>query len=74
MTLNNLAVFYKSQGRYDEAEPLYGRSLSCFEKALGPTHPKVATCLLNYARLLRKLNRDETAIIMETCAKSISHT
>ena len=37
--LNNLALRYKTQGRYVEAEPLYRRSLAIREKALGPEHP-----------------------------------
>ena len=39
--LNNLAVLYRGQGRYAEAEPLYKRSLAISEKALGPDHPDV---------------------------------
>ena len=54
MTLNNLAVLYKSAGKYAEAEPLYQRALAIFEAALGPTHPKVITCRQNYAQLLRR--------------------
>src|SRR6266480_2562845 len=37
--LNNLAVLYVRQGRYAEAEPLYGRARAIAEKALGPDHP-----------------------------------
>lgn len=37
------------QGRYDLAEPLYKRSLSIREKALGPDHPDVGTSLNNLA-------------------------
>ena len=42
-SLNNLAVLYKDQGRYADAEPLYKRSLAIEEKALGPDHPDVAS-------------------------------
>ena len=41
-SLNNLAVLYRDQGRYADAEPLYKRSLAINEKALGPDHPDVA--------------------------------
>ena len=41
--LNNLAVLYRDQGRYAEAEPLYKRALAIREKALGPDHPDVGT-------------------------------
>jgi Tetratricopeptide repeat len=34
---------YRRQGRYDEAEPLYRRSLALIEKALGPERPDVGT-------------------------------
>ena len=55
--LNNLAAFYLGQGRYAEAEPLYKRSLTIFEKALGPNHPDVATSLNNLAELYNKQSR-----------------
>ncbi len=33
--LNNLAVLYRDQGRYAEAEPLFQRSLAIVEKSAG---------------------------------------
>ena len=71
-SLNNLALLYKAQGRYAEAEPLYQRSLAIREKALGPEHPAVATSLENYADLLRKTGRVSEATKMETRAKQAS--
>ncbi len=50
-SLNNLAVLYRDQGKYTEAEPLYQRALAIWEKALGPEHPNVATSLNNLASL-----------------------
>jgi Tetratricopeptide repeat len=44
MTLNNLAVVCKAQGRYPEAESLCRRALAIFEQSLGPEHPKGFTC------------------------------
>ncbi len=38
-SLNNLALLYYAQGRYDVAEPLHKRALAIEEKALGPDHP-----------------------------------
>ena len=70
-SLNNLAVLYRAQGKYAEAEPLYRRALAIKEKALGPEHPSVATVLANYAALLRKTNRDNEAAKLEACAKAI---
>jgi len=38
-----LALLYKSQGKYQQAEPLYQRSLVIREKALGKDHPNTKT-------------------------------
>ena len=56
-SLNNLAVLYRAQGRYAEAEPLYKRSLAIDEKALGPEHPDVGTALNNLAGLYQAQGR-----------------
>jgi tetratricopeptide (TPR) repeat protein len=53
LTLNNLAVIYKTQGRFDAAAELYRRALSCLEPALSPRHPNLIQCRKNYAALLR---------------------
>jgi len=42
MPVNNLAVLYRDQGRYAEAEPLYRRSLAISENAFGPGHTQLA--------------------------------
>jgi len=34
--LDNLAILYADQGKYEEAELLYQRALAIKEKALGP--------------------------------------
>ena len=60
-SLNNLALLYKSQGRYEAAEPLYKRALAINEKALGLDHPNVATSLNNLAELYRAQGRYEAA-------------
>jgi CHAT domain-containing protein/tetratricopeptide (TPR) repeat protein len=49
--LNNLGFLYLKQGRYADAEPLYKRSLAIWEKALGPSHPNVATALNHLGNL-----------------------
>ena len=64
-SLNDLALLYKTQGQYTEAEPLYKQALAIREKVLGPDHPDVADSLENYADLLRKLNREEEASVLE---------
>jgi CHAT domain-containing protein len=55
--LNNLAVLYRAQGRYADAEPLYKRALAISEKALGSDHPTVAQWLNNLANLYRDQGR-----------------
>jgi len=51
LTLNNLAVLYRTQGCYADAAPLYKRGLTIRESALGTNHPEVATSLHNLADL-----------------------
>ena len=57
MTLNNLAVLCKAQGRYPEAEALYRRALAIFELSFGPESLKVITCRNNHATLMRMMER-----------------
>ena len=71
-SLSGLALPYQAQGNYAEAEPLYRRSLTIYEKVLGPEHPDVATSLANYAALLRKTGRADEAAAMEARAQAIS--
>ena len=71
LSLNNLAVLYKAQGRYTEAEAFHQHSLAIYEKALGPEHPDVAQSLENYADLLRETGRGAEAAKMEARAKAI---
>jgi hypothetical protein len=54
MTLNNLAVFYKSQKRFAESAELYRRALAIFARTIEPTHPKFVACRANYEQLLRE--------------------
>jgi len=68
---NNLAMFFASQFKYEEAEPFFRRALAIWEKALGPEHPNVAQVLENYADLLRKTGREEEASGMEARAQAI---
>jgi tetratricopeptide (TPR) repeat protein len=70
-SLNNLALLYKAQSRYADAEPLYQRALGIFEKNPGPEHPDVATSLENYAALLRDTGRGTEAEELEARAKAI---
>ncbi|HEY9906476.1 MAG TPA: tetratricopeptide repeat protein, partial [Thermosynechococcaceae cyanobacterium] len=54
---NDLALLYKSQGRYSEAEPFHLRSLSIREQYLGEDHPAIATSLNNLAALYQSQRR-----------------
>jgi len=55
------ALWLKHQARYIEAEPLYRRSLTLDEEALGPNHPHVLLEMNNLGRLLDCLDRDAEA-------------
>jgi len=60
-SLNNLAGLYSSQGRYEEAEPLYEQALELSQRLLGENHPDVATSLNNLAYLYSSQGRYEEA-------------
>ena len=45
--------FSSSQGKLDEAKPLYKESLAIRKKVLGEEHPDVAQSLNNLAQLLQ---------------------
>ena len=49
-SMNNLAVLYESQGKYDQAEPLL---VECLElrKAIGVSHPDTLVSMNNLAGL-----------------------
>ncbi|NEP09753.1 MAG: tetratricopeptide repeat protein [Symploca sp. SIO2C1] len=59
--LNNLAGLYKSQGRYDEAEPLYEQALEIDKRSLPKDHPSLATHLNNLANLYESQGRYDEA-------------
>jgi tetratricopeptide (TPR) repeat protein len=44
-------LLYFTEGRSADAEPLYQRSLTVAEKALGPEHPFIGIVLNNLAKL-----------------------
>ncbi|CCH93196.1 Similar to tr/Q7NLR0/Q7NLR0 (fragment) [Microcystis aeruginosa PCC 9432] len=52
-----MALLYRVQGRYSEAEPLYNRSLAIIKQQLGDNHPNTATSLNNLALLYRVQGR-----------------
>ena len=58
-------LLFTFQGKYEEAEPLYRRSLAIDEKVYGPDHPSVATDLNNWALLLEAQVRKQTMLVEE---------
>jgi len=49
----------------------YERALAIYEQALGPEHTYVATCLENYAVLLREMRRPKEAGELEARVSAI---
>jgi tetratricopeptide (TPR) repeat protein len=80
--LNNLAVLYEEQGRYEDAESLKKRALTIGEKAWGPDHPVVANYLnnlaFNYANQSRYAEAEplykRALTIGERALAALSHT
>jgi tetratricopeptide (TPR) repeat protein len=60
-SLHQLASLYYSQGKYNEAEPLFLRSLSIGEKQLGENHLDVAASLNNLALLYQNKGKYKVA-------------
>jgi len=56
-SLNNLAVIYADQRRYDEAEPLYEQALAIWIHAYGSDDPTVASGRFNLAGLHKAQQR-----------------
>jgi len=59
--LNKVGLYLVQRAAYAEAEPLYQRSLSICERALGPDHRIVGTLLNNLAGLYREQGKDDLA-------------
>ena len=70
--LNNLAELYRSQGRYEEAEPLLQKSLELSQRLLGEDHPNVALSYNNLAELYRSQGRYEEAELLYQKALEIA--
>ncbi|HEY4033613.1 MAG TPA: toll/interleukin-1 receptor domain-containing protein, partial [Ktedonobacteraceae bacterium] len=60
-TLNNLALLYCDQSKYEQAEPLYQRALTITEEKLGAEHSSTATIVDNLANLYRSQGKYELA-------------
>lgn len=53
-SVRNLARFLETQGRHDETETLYRRSVENLDERLGAENPEALGLLSDYARLLEK--------------------
>jgi len=69
--LDNYATLFRDEGKYPEAESLYKRSLDTWAKSRYPERPEVARTLMNYAVLLRKMDRPAEAGALEAHATTI---
>jgi tetratricopeptide (TPR) repeat protein len=69
--LNELAIIYRSQGRYDEAIVKYEESLRIAEKTIGREHPAYAARLSNLGLVYELQGRSEEAIAMYEAAQRI---
>jgi len=57
VSLNNLAGLYYSQGKYNEAEPLYVECLEKRKSVLGEAHPSTLTTSRNLVSLQKKMQQ-----------------
>ena len=68
---NNLAALYFIQKRFEDAEPLFKRSLEIREKILEPGHPEIIQSLVNFSAVLRKTGRTSDAKKMEARVREL---
>ena len=57
LSVDQLALLYKAEGRYGEAEPLLRRTLASRERALGPEHRDTLVSVNSLAMLYREQGR-----------------
>ena len=70
-SLSALAALYTQEKNCEAALPLQTRVLAILEGAFGPNHPDLASSLIDYAALLRKMGRKKQASNLETRARNI---
>ncbi len=59
LSLNNLAMLYQDQGKYEQAEPLLQQALAMRQRVLGEEHPQSLTLAENYSYLLEEMKREK---------------
>ena len=52
-----LGLYLEARGQFTAAELHYRRGLAIYERSLGSEHPNIASCLDNFALLLKETNR-----------------
>jgi tetratricopeptide (TPR) repeat protein len=62
VSLNNLAVLYRAEGRYEKAQPLLEKAVAAAREEFGPEHPDVATSLNNLALIYQDQGRYAEAV------------
>jgi len=60
-SLNERALLYLEQGKYEQAEPLFQRALSIFEAAFRIEHPRTAESVYGLAKLYQRQGKYEQA-------------
>ncbi len=58
-TLGNLSGLYTQHGKYEEAEPLYKRSLGILRRTFPNGHPNIDVCESNYALLKKAMQSNQ---------------
>jgi tetratricopeptide (TPR) repeat protein len=71
LLLNRTGYYYRSQGRYEEAEPLYRDALAMYKRLLGEAHPDVASSLFNLGALRYNQGRYSEALALLLQAQPI---
>ena len=59
--MNNLALLYENQGKYDEAEPVYVECLALRKAILGTSHPDTLNSMNNLAGLYESQGKYDQA-------------
>jgi Flp pilus assembly protein TadD len=68
LSLNGLALLYRSQGRYNDAEPLFLQSLEISKRKLGTVYPYVISILNNLALLYKsKSQYSKAEALLKEC-------
>ena len=67
-SMNNLALTYRSQGRWKEAEQLFMQVMETTKRVLGAEHSDTLTSMSNLAYTWKSQGRDSDALnLMEEC-------